>query len=112
MSRIKGITVILINNVETGKDAFGNPIYQEVEKEVDNILIGQPTTDDITNSLNLYGKKAVYTLAIPKKDTNIWENQEVIFFGERWKVFGKVTQGIEHLIPLDWNKKAMVELYE
>lgn len=112
MGKIKGIKVILVTKIEKGKDSFGNSIYNESQIGVENVLIGQPTTDDITNSLNLYGKKAVYTLAIPKGDTNVWENQEVIFFGQRWRVFGKVTQGIEDLIPLSWNKKVMVESYE
>ena len=112
MGKIKGIKVILVTKIEKGKDPFGNSIYNESQIGVENVLIGQPTTDDITNSLNLYGKKAVYTLAIPKGDTNVWENQEVIFFGQRWRVFGKVTQGIEDLIPLSWNKKVMVESYE
>lgn len=112
MDRLKGIKVILVSKIESEKDPFGNVIYDEKNIEVNNVLIGQPTTDDITNSLNLYGKKAAYTLAIPKEDTNIWENQEVIFFGQRWRVFGKVIQGIEELMPLPWNKKAMVESYE
>ncbi|MGP1598364.1 hypothetical protein [Peptoanaerobacter stomatis] len=112
MGRLKGIKVILVSKIESGKDPFGNAIYDKKNIEVNNVLIGQPTTDDITNSLNLYGKKAVYTLAIPKGDTNIWENQEVIFFGQKWRVFGKVTQGIENLVPLSWNKKVMVESYE
>lgn len=112
MAMIKGVTVILINKKEVGKDPFDNPIYEDVEIEVDNVLVSPTSTDDIVNQLDLTGKKAVYTLAIPKGDTNIWEDQEVRFFGKRWKVFGSVLQGIEDLIPLDWNKKVMVERYE
>ena len=112
MAKIKGITITLIDKVQSGKDPFGNPIYSEVEKSIDNVLITPTATDDITNNLELEGKKAVYTLAIPKGDTNVWENKEVRFFGQRWRVFGKVIQGIDHLIPLDWNKKVMVEVYE
>jgi hypothetical protein len=112
MARIKGITVTLINKKEVDKDPFGSPIYEDVEIDVDNVLVSPTSTDDIVNQLNITGKKAVYTLAIPKGDTNIWEDQEVRFFGKRWKVFGSVLQGIEDLIPLDWNKKVMVERYE
>lgn len=112
MARIKGIAITLIDKVQSGKDPFGNPIYSEIEKAIDNVLITPTSTDDITNNLELEGKKAVYTLAIPKGDTNVWENKEVRFFGQRWRVFGKVIQGIDHLIPLDWNKKVMVEVYE
>lgn len=108
---IKGVTVTLINKVETGKDPFGQTIYEDIETEVHNVLISPTTSDDVVNQLTLTGKKAVYTLAIPKGDANTWEDQEVRFFGERWRVFGIPLQGIEHLIPLDWNKKVMVERY-
>lgn len=111
MAKIKGITVTLIGKSETGKDPFGNPICEDSEIQVSNVLVSPTTTDDIVNQLNLTGKKAVYTLAIPKGDTNVWEDQEVRFFNERWRVFGMVTQGIEELMPLDWNKKVMVERY-
>lgn len=109
---IKGITVTLINKKEVDKDPFGNPIYDDVEIEVDNVLVSPVSTEDIVHTLELTGKKAVYTLAIPKGDENDWEDAEVIFFGQRWRTFGFVTQGIEHLIPGDWNKKVMVERYE
>ena len=112
MARIKGITVTLINRQQTGTDPFDNPIYEDVEIEVDNVLVKPTTTDDVVNTKDLTGRTAVYTLAIPKGDTNVWENQEVRFFGERWRVFGIPLQGIEELIPLDWNKKVMVERYE
>ena len=111
MARIKGITVTLINKAETGKDPFGKPIYGDVEVLVDNVLVSPTSSDDVVNQLNLTGKKAVYTLAIPKGDTHIWEDQEVRFFNDRWRVFGIPLQGIDHLIPLDWNKKVMVEQY-
>ncbi len=112
MARIKGIAVTLIGKVETGKDPFGKPIYEDREILVDNVLVSPTSTDDIVNQLNLTGKKAVYTLAIPKEDTHIWEDQEVRFFNKRWRAFGAEIQGIEELIPLDWNKKVMVERYE
>ncbi|MBC8589331.1 hypothetical protein [Paratissierella segnis] len=111
MARIKGITVTLINKKEIGKDPFDSPIYEDVEIDVDNVLVSPTLSDDVINQLNLTGKKAVYTLAIPKGDDNTWEDQEVKFFGKRWRVFGAVLEGIEDMIPLDWNKKVMVERY-
>ena len=110
-SMIKGITVTLINKKEVGRDPFNRPIYEDVEIEVDNVLVSPVSTDDIVNTLELTGKKAVYTLAIPKGDENDWEDAEVIFFGQRWRTIGFPTEGIDHLIPLDWNKKVMVERY-
>ena len=112
MAKIKGITVILIDKIETGTDPFGASIYENAEIAVDNVLVSPASSDDIVNQLTLTGKKAVYTLAIPKGDTNKWEDKEVRFFGKIWRVFGPEIEGIEELIPLDWNKKVMVERYE
>lgn len=109
---LKGITVTLITKQLTGTDPFGAPVFSDVETQVDNVLVAPALSDDVVNNLSLTGRKAVYQLAIPKGDTHNWENAEVVFFGERWKTFGIPLQGIEELIPLDWNKKVMVERYE
>ena len=109
---MKGITVTLINKVQTGTDPFGAPIYQEKNTEVENVLVAPSSCDDIVDSNKIYGKKAVYTLGIPKGDEHVWEDQIVEFFGERWRVFGIPAKGIDHLIPLCWNMKVMVERYD
>lgn len=101
----------MIDNLETGKDPFGNPIYEDKEIEVNNVLVSPTSSDDIVNQLTLTGKKAIYTLAIPKEDTHDWENKKVRFFGKTWRTFGEPLEGIEELIPLDWNKKVTVEHY-
>lgn len=112
MAILKGITVKLVDKIQESKDPFGAPIYADHEIEVENVLVSPTTSDDMVNQLNLTGKKAVYTLAIPKSDNHDWEDKEVIFFDQRWRTFGFTIQGIEALIPLDWNKKVMVERYE
>lgn len=112
MAKIKGITVTLVDTVEIEKDPFGHPVYEQKEIQVNNVLVAPTTSDDIINSMELEGKKAVYILGIPKSDTHDWENKEIKFFGQKFKSFGKVTEGIDHLIPLDWNKKVQVETYE
>lgn len=109
---IQGITITLIDKIKIGIDPFNQPIYEDVEIEIDNVLVTPTDTEDIVNQLSLTGKKAVYTLGIPKGDTHDWRDKEVIFFNQRWKTFGLPTEGIDHLIPLSWNKKVMVERYE
>lgn len=112
MSRIKGITITLYDEVETGDvDVFGVPVTETKPIKVKNVLVKPSSTDDIVNSKDLYGKQAIYTLAIPKGDTHEWEDKVVEFFGKKYHTFGFVTQGIEELIPLDWNKKVQVERY-
>lgn len=112
MAWIKGMSVILKKKIQTGEDDFRRPIYDAVDVVVDNVLVSPATSDDITTSLDLTGKRAEYILAIPKGDTNDWNNTIVEFFGHQWKTFGFPIQGIEENIPLDWHKKVMVELYE
>ena len=111
---MKGITVTLLKRTESGTDAFNRPIYTETEVPVNNVLVS-PTDaggDELLSALDLTGRKAVYTLAIPKGDTNVWEGNRVKFFGETWQVIGIPTKGIDALIPLDWNLKVQVERIE
>lgn len=109
-----GITITLIEKTQTGIDALNHPIYSEAEVSVDNVLVGEPTADEIANTMSLYGKKAEYTLAIPKGDTHKWEDTFVILpdpFAGKYKTIGYPTAGIDALIPLSWNKKVKVERY-
>lgn len=111
MGLIKGIKVILYDKVETGEDRFHNKIYEELPVEVENVLIAPAQANEILDTTCLDGRKAVYTLAIPKGDTHIWEDRIVEFYGEKWHTFGIPLIGIEELIPLGWNKKVTVERY-
>ena len=111
MAKLKGITVTLLAKTLVGDDPFGNPLIEEKEIKVSNVLIAPVTADDVINKLNLHGKKAKYKLAIPKGDLNDWKDVTVFFFGQKWKTVGLPLEGIEELIPLDWNKQVMVERY-
>ena len=110
---LKGIPVTLHQKIETGRDAFNRPVYSETDITVENCLVAPLSEGDnsITTELNLNGKHGLYQIAVPKGDTNIWEDQIVEFFGSRWRVIGFPTQGIEDLIPLSWNKKVVCERY-
>ena len=108
---MRGISIILYTSTQTGTDDFNRPIYTEAPVTVENVLIGEPSTDDVVAEINMTGKRLAYTLAIPKGDTNDWTDKTVEFFGEKFKTIGEPTQGIDHLIPLSWNKKVKVERY-
>lgn len=109
---LKGIDVILYEKTKTGEDRFHDPIYEERPVTVHNVLVGQPTAEEITTELQLTGRRIAYTLAIPKGDTHDWDNVRVAFFGKTFRTCGGVVQGIEALIPLRWNKKVQVERCE
>ena len=91
MGKIHGIPITLIDKQVMSVDPFGAPVVKDVEILVDNVLVAPALSDDVINQLNLTGKKAVYTLGIPKGDTHDWEDKEVEFFGQRWRTFGFVT---------------------
>ena len=101
----------MVDKIQVGVDPFGKPIYDNADIEVENVLVAPVSSDDVVNQQSLTGKVAIYSLGIPKDDTHDWEDKEVKFFGQRWRTFGVPLEGMEHLIPLDWNKKVMVERY-
>lgn len=104
-----GVPVVLHVKEQSGVDSFNNPTYTDSTEIVDNVLIGQPTTEEIDSTLSLYGKKIEYMLGIPKGDTHVWEDTVVEFWGGRYHTFGMTIQGIEANIPTPWHKKVRVE---
>ena len=112
MGKIHGIPITLIDKQTVSTDPFGSPVVKDVEITIDNVIVAPATTEDVTSQMSVTGKKISYTLGIPKGDMHDWENKEVRFFGKRWKTVGIPLEGIEELIPLEWNKKVMVERYE
>ena len=111
---MRGVTVTLVEKTQTGTDDLNRPIYEDSYIDVDNVLVGEPTSDEIANTMSLYGKQVKYTLAIPKGDTNEWTDTEVILpspFEGKYKTIGYPTAGIEANIPLMWNKKVKLERY-
>lgn len=109
---LKGAPVVLTVRTKTGTDPFGRPVYTDTQETVQNVLIGQPETDEIVGELNLSGKRIAYVLGIPKGDTHIWTDTFVSFWGMKFRTIGIPIQGIEENIPLQWNKKVRVERYE
>ena len=112
MGKIHGMQITLIDKQVVSVDPFGSPVVKDVEITIDNVIVAPATTEDVTSQMSVTGKKISYTLGIPKGDMHDWENKEVRFFGKRWKTVGIPLEGIEELIPLEWNKKVMVERYE
>lgn len=106
---MRGVSVLLHVKTPAGTDSFNSPIYADSTVVVDNVLIGQPSTEEQTGSISLYGKRIEYMLGIPKGDAHVWTDTEVEFFGRRFRTFGDVIEGIEELVPTAWHKKVRVE---
>jgi hypothetical protein len=108
---MKGMTVQLAVKTVTGYDPFGAPIETEELIDVEDVLVGQPSTDDVTNTIQLYGKKIEYVLGIPKGDTHNWTDAEVIIWGQRFRTIGYPQTGIQENIPLRWGQNVRDERY-
>ena len=85
---------------------------EEKQIEVKGVLWSTNLTDDIIDTTNLVGKKDVHILAIPKGDTNKWEDQFVIIEGKRYHIFTPAKRGIDELVPSPWNAQYLAESYE
>lgn len=108
---MKGMTIQLVQQTQTGTDEFKKPIYTEEFVNVDDCLVGQPSADDVANVLALYGKKIAYTIGIPKGDTHNWTDAEIVMFGGRFRTIGYPETGIQANIPLRWGQNIKVERY-
>lgn len=91
---IKGITVTLYQTVKTGSDGFGADIFEEQAAQVEDVLVVPASADDVINSVQLEGKKAVYLLGIPKGDTHEWEDKTIEFFGKKFRSFALSRKGL------------------
>ena len=118
MAKLKGTTITLYEEKITGYDALGAPIVEETGIKVENVLVGEPSTDDITTSVSLYGKQISYMLGIPKGDTHDWINKRVEWtdaYGNTFQVrtFGYPITGIEANLPpqIPWHMKVRCEAY-
>ena len=114
---MKGLTVTLYEEIASSSvDAFGVPIVTEQGTDIDNVLIGEVTTDAITDTTSLYTKVIRYTLGIPKGDTHDWVNKKVEWtdaYGitHKCKTYGFPETGVEANIPTPWHMKVRCEEY-
>lgn len=109
---IKTTSVTLFTKTKTGNDAFGRPVYEQGEVVVDGVLVGEPSTEEINEVTQVHGKRLAYVIALPKGDDHDWVDKEVLVFGKKYRTIGEPTQGIDANIPLRWNKKVKVVVYD
>lgn len=114
---MRGTTVTLYEQTPTSSvDDFGVPIVTETATSVENVLVGEPTSDDIATSTALYQKVIRYMLGIPKGDTHDWMDKKVEWtdaYGTTHtvKTFGFPITGIEENVPTPWHMKVRCEDY-
>lgn len=99
MSKLKGINVVLHLKTQSGTDGFNAPIYTETTENVADVIVGNVSTSETLENLDLYGKKVVYELGIPAGDSHNWLDTDVEFFGRTWHTFGQYKQCIVSNMP-------------
>lgn len=114
---MRGVTVQLLTETVTGHDPFGAPVIAVTKANVDNVLIGEPSTDEILAATDLYGKRIRYILGIPKGDAHDWTDKTVEWtdaYGRTHtlRTFGYPITGIEALVPGPWHMKVRCEEIE
>lgn len=108
---MKTMTVQLSVKTQSGYDPFGAPIETEELIDVPGCLVGQPSSDDIVQTMEMYGKRIAFVIGVPKGDENTWTDTDVIIWGERFHTIGFPETGIQENIPLKWGKNVKVERY-
>ena len=58
---LKGIDVTLYEKTQTGTDEADAPVYAETPVTVHNVLVGEPSAEEITTELQLTGRRLAYT---------------------------------------------------
>ena len=111
MGKIKGVSVVLHVRTIKEYDPLGNPVYTTEDVTVNNVLWNVSSVDDLIDSTRLEGTKELYTLAIPKGDTQTWLENTVTFNSKTYHCYAE-SEGMEALTPLEWNKKVLVERYD
>ena len=114
---MRGVTVMLYEKTRTGTDPFGAPVWAETPVQVENVLVGEPTSDEITAATDLYGKRIRWMLGIPKGDGHDWRDARIDWtdaYGttHRLRSFGFPITGVEALVPGPWHMKVRVEEIE
>lgn len=108
---MKTITVQLAVKTEGTPDPFGMLTETEQLIDVPGCLVGQPSSDDIAQTMEMYGKKIAYVVGVPKGDEHSWVDTDVIIWGERFRTIGYPETGIQGNIPLKWGQNVKVERY-
>lgn len=110
---IHGIPVTLYETTATGTNALNETVYATQATTVYNVVVAPASEQEILDTLNITGRKAVYTLHIPKGDTHDWCNARVDFVlngvTRRCRTIGEPIEYIDDMVPLSWNKKVRCE---
>lgn len=110
---IQGETVTITREVEVGRDAGNNPVYEEVLEDVDDVLVAPGPRSDVIDSNRPDGVKVAWTLHFPKAFTGSLRGALVAVRGmDPAPVIGDPQPYTAANTPTRWNRPAELELVE
>lgn len=114
MQMIKGEAVQLKIRVYSGVDSFNRPVYSDGYATIENVLVGEATSDEVVSEYSISGKHISYMLGIPKGDEHTWHDTEVVIRGDKFRTIGLPVKMTAGNMPnwWAWDQKIKVERYE
>lgn len=90
-------------------DGAKDEVVSWSEEALDNVLFGQPTTEQVDEAMRLYGVRAQYTLGIPKAFTGSLRGCEVYRprDGRTYVIAGDPMPLPPESCPTPWNREAI-----
>ena len=106
---IRGETVYVRSDVESGTDPFGAPVIEAgALDEVSNVVVAPADPSDIADSVRPDGVKVAYTLHFPKSFTGDLRGLMVKVRGEWFRVVGDPQRYTDENVPGQWNMAVKV----
>lgn len=92
----------VVSRVQDGFDSYGEPIWEESRRVVDDVLVAPAGTDDLTGSTRTYGDKTVIDLYFPKTFSGDLRGADVVVRGQVFRVEGDPFMHTPANIPTRW----------
>lgn len=105
---MRGERVTVIRRVESGRDRFNDPIVDDLEETVDDVLVAPGELADNIDSVRPDGTYATYTLMFPKTYAGQLESCDIMVRGNRYGVIGHPDRFAEDNCPTRWNMTVRV----
>lgn len=103
-----GETVIVRSRMKTGVDELNNPVWEDVDQEVSNVLVAPGVVHDAFASTRPDGVEVAYKLCFPKTFHGNLEHCQVNVRGEWLAVIGSPRPYCEQNCPTEWWMDAEV----
>jgi hypothetical protein len=111
IAMLSGANVTVLLPVEGNRDRFGNPVETYEPREVPDVLIAEPSTEDM-EAARAEGVTLAYTLHFPKSYAGPLEGALVELpepFGGEYRVVGDPRPYMDANTPGRWDRPVRVE---